>query len=224
MQSISRTGSGGLSQQARRIATMAIVLFALSGLISGFAVGAFVKPKLGNTAQNTGNGNTTVAQKTKTSIPITTLHPIYLGYPVIDSVKYLEKPTTTVYTLSAYAVDQSIDKGHGKPVHASSITCKLWLQHIPDGHKVNPDQDKLVSMNLQVPLTAEDIPGALNFDPNTPQIHNTDASGRVTWNYTISGGITSGDYYLVVLMDWQGKHYNWSWVEIKIKSDANNNG
>jgi hypothetical protein len=221
MQSYLPSSSNGLSQQARRIATMAILLFALSGLISGFAVGAFVKPKLGSWTPNAGNGNTAVSQKNTTRTPVSTVRPINLGYPVVSSVKFLEKTDSTTYSLSAYAVDQSIDKGHGKPVHAAGITCKLWLEHIPDSGTVSPDQSKIKSMSLQQPLTPDELVGVLNFDENTPQVQPTDSNGHVTWRYTISNQVTSGNYYLVILMDWQGKHYNWSWVEIKIKSDSN---
>ncbi|HEY6542239.1 MAG TPA: hypothetical protein VIZ18_14950, partial [Ktedonobacteraceae bacterium] len=56
MQTLSSRRSSGLNPQSRKIAVFAILLFALSGLISGFAVGAFVRPKIGGTG-NTGSNN-----------------------------------------------------------------------------------------------------------------------------------------------------------------------
>jgi hypothetical protein len=45
MQTLSSQYPHNINQQTRKIAVVAIILFAISGLISGFAVGAFVHPK-----------------------------------------------------------------------------------------------------------------------------------------------------------------------------------
>ncbi len=45
MQTIADRGSNNVSSQTRTIAFLAVFLFAFSGLISGFAVGAFIHPK-----------------------------------------------------------------------------------------------------------------------------------------------------------------------------------
>lgn len=217
MQTLSGRGPGGLSAQSRRIAIMAILLFGLSGLISGFAVGAFIHPKAATTTGTTGPGGVSspASQTTKTSNS-PKVNPIEIGFPVFSQYAATETANgSTSYVLASYVVDTSKDAGHGNPLHAAGITCKLWIQHIPGDQTVHLPLDKLKSMDVQNPLTAEEISGGLNF--TTPQIQQTNAHGQVTWKYSVSTNVQSGDYYLVVLMDWQGKHYNWSWVDITIK-------
>src|SRR3979411_3028405 len=67
MQTVANQSSNNVSSQTRTIAFFAVLLFAIAGLISGFAVGAFLHPK---TASSTGNsGSTTkppIVQKTQT--------------------------------------------------------------------------------------------------------------------------------------------------------------
>lgn len=79
--------------------------------------------------------------------------------------------------------------------------------------------DKLAKMNIQGQLTAEEIPGALNFNPNTSQVLLSNTSGVATWKFTVATFVNPGMYYLVILMDWNGKHYNWSWANITIKQE-----
>src|SRR5260370_169118 len=123
MQTFSHQHPNTLDQQSRRIAVIAILLFAFSGLISGFAVGAFVRPNLGaGTTSHTGSARTPVPQ----------------------------------------------------------------------------------------------ITNALNFAPGVSQIQPTDANGQVMWNYTVGTFVDPGTYYLVVLMDWQGQSFDWSWRLVAI--------
>ncbi len=217
MQTLSGRRSNGLSPQSRRIATFAVILFALSGLISGFAVGAFVRPKIGGTGNNNGTGIPPIVKQTKTSTPAAQSHPVKLGDPVVIAVKYNEKADgTTSYTFTAYAVDQSIDKHHGKRVNASGITGKLWLQHIPQGGFINLPDSKLRHLDIQGPLTDDEVVGALNFVSGTSQIQQSDASGQVTWNYTLAATVPPGNYFLAVLLDWSGQSFNWSWRQVSV--------
>jgi hypothetical protein len=132
---------------------------------------------------------------------------------------------STTYTVIAYAVDQSIDPGHGNPVHASGITFKLWLvERIPTGITfMLARQDLQKVSTIQNPLTGivqdqpyQEIPG-LNFDTGILQTHSSNTKGKVIWKYQLSSSVASGDYDLVVLSDWDGKYYNWSWANIEIK-------
>ena len=200
----------------------AILLFALAGLISGFAVGAFVHPKNGG-INGTGTGITPVTQGTQatTSAPI---HPVRLGDPVINVYHSHEiADGTTNYVFTVYAVDQSIDKHNGKRISATGISGKLWLQHIPNDDFANlppvslPDS-RLRKLDIQGPLTNEEIAGALNFASGAAQIQQTDASGQITWNYTVATSVPPGHYYLVVLLDWNGQESNWSWRLVTIAS------
>jgi hypothetical protein len=58
---------------------------------------------------------------------------------------------------------------------------------------------------------------ALNFDTGTQQTQLSNVKGRVTWKYQVASSVAPGDYDLVVLSDWDGKYYNWSWANIEIK-------
>ena len=215
MQAASHRPPGGLSPQSRRIAIFAVLLFGLSGLISGFAMGAFIRPKVPGVTTGSGGGITPPISQSSSTKKAPQMRPIAIGYPVIDHIVDVEVANgNTSYTLSAHAVDTSIDPGHGKPLHAAGITCKLWIERTGDGN-VNLPLSKITTMDLQQPLTHEEIPGGLNF--TTDQIQQTNSNGQVTWTYTVSTHVHPDLYYLVVLMDWQGKHYNWYWVEIQVK-------
>src|ERR1051326_4388407 len=106
-----------------------ITLFALSGLLVGFAVGAVTRPQHKQTA-STLSVSPVANQQTQSASPTVakTTQILPLGYPVITQASSPEVADgTTSYTFTAHPVDQSIDKGHGKPVHATDITCRLWL-------------------------------------------------------------------------------------------------
>jgi hypothetical protein len=217
MQTVADRGSNNVGSQTRTIAFLAVFLFAFSGLISGFAVGAFIHPKAPSTGSSGSSTKPPLVQKTQTPVSTTTIQPTKLGYPIIDQADYFEKVDgSTLYTLSAYAVDQAKDPGHGNPVHAPGITCRLWLTK--DGNvSSNIPADRLRSIGtLQEPFPKE-IPGALIFVSDTSQVQFSNANGRATWKYTLSTSLDSGTYYLVTLMDWNGIHYNWSWAEITVK-------
>src|SRR5260370_19595039 len=115
MQTLSDQHPNTLDQQSRRIAVIAILLFAFSGLISGFAVGAFVRPNFGaGTTSHTGSARTPVPPITKT-VSLTSPHPVKMGDPVVAMAQYVEKADdATNYTFSAHAVHQSIHQHHGK--------------------------------------------------------------------------------------------------------------
>ncbi len=222
MQTLYRKNPTKLSPQTRKIATGAILLFALSGLISGFAVGAFVhlKPATGTT-HNTGSGTKPIAQNTRTPVITSTLTPVKLGWPVFQQPFTFRQIAngTTFYTVTIQVVDRSIDASHGNPVHATGITCKIWLTKDANvsGNIQTGNDGRLKSVDtINQPFPGE-IVGALNFDPSTQQVRLSDANGQATWKYTISTSVDPGSYQLVVLADWNGIHYNWSWANIEIK-------
>ena len=229
MSSLSRQqATHTLSSQSRTIALFAISLFALAGLISGFSVGAFVRPHLSLPALNANSSTTSsiTSEPQKATPTPHAQHFAKLGWPVISQYSTFEvADNQTTYTFSAYAVDQSIDAAHGNPVHSSGITFKLWLvQSIPTGTTFMLSIKDLKNVGtIQNPLTGTvqnqpyaEIPG-LNFDAATQQTHASNAKGRAAWKYQLSSSVAPGDYDLVVLTDWDGKYYNWSWVNIQIK-------
>jgi hypothetical protein len=211
MQTLSGRRSNSLSPQSRRIAVFAILLFALSGLISGFAVGAFVRPKIGGLGTNGGNGTTSITQQ-KTATPVSTVKPEQMYYPVVDHYSFKEFANgQTEYTLSAHATDAS-----GKPLHVAGITCKLWLtrdQNLPHHNEWSPVGA------LNNPVTGE-IPGSLLFDSATSQTQLCDGNGAATWKYRVAQTVDAGNYFLAVVTDWAGVHYNIWWQAVQIKQQG----
>lgn len=215
MQTTYGPSSTNVSPHTRKIALITILLFALSGLISGFAVGAFVRPKFGVTT-NTGSATTPIVHKNQTSGPTGAPENVWLGEPQITDFTYIEKANgSTSYTLSTLVVDKS-----NQPIQASDVTCKLVLTK--DGNAMNAalGEDNYAiprAINtIQNPFPGE-ITGQLNFNAPSQQIQPCTPGGKTTWNYTISSSIEPGLYYLLVFADWKGKHYNWRWQAIRIR-------
>lgn len=224
MQTLASRRSSGLSPQSRRIAVFAVLLFALAGLISGFTVGAFVRPKIGGLGSNDGNTNPGIVQQIKTATPVTGPQPVHFDYPLIDHIDSPDVANGTTYTLTAHL--KTVIGRDGQPVHADNLTCKLWLiSHVPGGQQVSIPLDILTNVsNINNPITSQvtgesypEIQPGLIFDSSTPQTHSCSTDGEVTWRYQISPQATPGRYTLVVLYDWSGKHYNWSWKDLTIR-------
>jgi hypothetical protein len=214
MQILSSQHPNNLNQQTRKIAVVAILLFALSGLVSGFAVGAFVHSKANTrtgTAPNTGSKTTPIAHVTLTPSTVQTQTPQELGFPVIDKSVFVYHELAdgqTTYTYSAHAV-----YANGNRVHSPGITCKLWLTK-DEVSLQRPDWTPISAVNN--PIGGE-IQGALNFDSTTPQVQNCDANAQATWKYQVSPTVEPGTDYLAVLTDWDGKHYSIWWQQVIIK-------
>lgn len=215
MQMLSGQSPKGLSQQSRKIAVFAVLLFALSGLISGFAVGAFVRPKIGPGTTSTGSGTPSGAQNSKTS---QSTENINLDFPVIGDFSYTEVANgSTRYIFTAQILDTSKN-----PIRVPDVMCKLWLTKDRD---VNPvlqaDNDAIPRAIDQIrqPFPHE-VANGLNFISPSQQVQPCAPDGKTTWSYTVSPPVDPGTYYLVVLSDWKGKSYTWSWQAIKIKKAA----
>ncbi len=226
--------TNGSNSRSTIIIILALLLFAISGLLSGFATGAFTRPKTPQTSQTNKNQNTgqaaTVGPK-KTQVAATTpiVQVLPLGCPAIEQFFTPEiADGTQQYTLSAYAKDQSVAScsDQNKRIKATGITFKMWLIHrIPkDKGLTFVPATVLDPANLSNPITAQvekdDTPEVPGFTFSTPQVQQSDAQGSVTWHYTISPTVAAGDYDLVVFINWSGQHYNWTWRNIDIKKAA----
>jgi hypothetical protein len=214
MQMLSGQSPNGLSQQSRKIAVFAVLLFALSGLIIGFAVGAFVRPRIGSGTTSTGPGATSGAQSTRTSQSTTTGY-VNLGSPAIGDFTFSEVANgSTTYIFTAQILDKS-----GNPIQAPDVMCKLWLTKDGD---VNP---VLLADNAAIPRAIDqirqpfphEVANGLNFISPSQQVQPCAPDGKTTWSYTVSPPVDPGTYYLVVLVDWKGRSFGWSWQAIKIK-------
>jgi len=204
-----------ISPQSRTIAIVAVVLFALSGLISGFSVGAFIHPKLTSTGPGTSATQPPIAQQTpvagKTPHP---QRPFVLGEPKIVDYTYTEVANnSTSYTFTGQ-VENSLDR----PVLKSGITCKIWLtQNGNTVSVINADNFKRLKeiATIQDPFPQE-VVGGLMFPAATPQTQLCNTSGNTSWNYTVSTSVDPGIYFIVLLTDWDGVHYNWYSAGINI--------
>jgi hypothetical protein len=219
MQSASSQYPNNINQQTRKIAIVAILLFALSGLISGFAVGAFVHPKAqtgtGTGTGTTGSGTTPVVRVTHSSVPTTTTEHVNLDLPVIgDYSNFQIANGSTSYTFSAQIIEKN-----KQPIQASDVTCKLWLTKEVDVNSILRADDYAIPRtinNIQQPFPKE-IVGAFNYIAPSQQIQPCAPTAKTSWSYTVSQSVDLGTYNLVVLADWKGKSFNWSWVQIIIK-------
>lgn len=228
MQTWSSQNMGGISSPVRKLASYSLLFFALAGLIAGFAFGGFSNRS--HTTGNTGPARkqTPVVHITNTVTPTPTQPPdVELGIPstVNLSASILKADGATTYTLHIQAIDK-----HKQAVHSPDITCKVWLmQQVPDKQTLSIDKNTLKAVNnLANPITgtinntpAPEV-GGLNFDTTTPQTHLCDAKGQMTWKFTVTPGVPPGDYDLVILTDWKGIHYNWSWDHVTIHQAGQN--
>src|SRR6266567_1081917 len=220
MQTASSQYPNNLNPQTRKIAVVAILLFALSGLISGFAVGAFghSKAKTGTgTTHNTGSGITPITQVTHTPVSTAVVENVNLDEPVIkqgDYPYFQIANGSNSYTLSALIINKNKN-----PIQASDVTCKLWLTKEGDVNSILRAKNYAIPKSfdtIQQPFPKEAV-GALNFIAPSQQVQSCVPNGKTTWTYTISPSIDSGTYYLVTLASWKGKSFNWYWVAIIIK-------
>lgn len=219
MQTVSSQYPNNVNLQTRKVAVTAILLFALSGLISGFAVGAFVHPKsrTGTGNGTTGSVKTPIVHATRTTVPTTTAEYVNLGLPVISQGDYSYFQIangSTNYTISALILNKNKTS-----IQASDVTCKLWLTKEGDVNSIlRADQYALLRTidTIQQPFPKE-VVGAFNYIAPSQQTQPCAPTGKTSWSYTMSQSVDPGTYSLVVLADWKGKSFNWSWVQIVIK-------
>jgi hypothetical protein len=219
MQTLTTQHPNSINQQTRKIAIIALLLFALSGLISGFAVGAFTHAKFrasGTTSVNV--GSTPVTQKTRPPVATTGTEKVSLGYPMIDNYSFLQVANGS----SSYTVSALIANKIQNPGQVTDVTCKLWLTQNGDINSIlganNYAIPRAIDKVLQ-PIPGE-VMGALNYLTPSQQVQPCTLNGKTSWHYTISPSTNPGTYYLVVLADWKGKNFKWFWVNIKIKKSA----
>ena len=216
MQTVTRPSStSGLSSQSRIIAVIAILLFAFSGLLSGFAVGTFIRSTPARTSTPNPVATTVVHKSSPSPTPTPAQDPVKLGWPVVDQYESPEAADgNTRYMLSAYATDQSKGNTFGNPIHTPAITCILWLTK----EQKSPEKNLKPISAVYNPMDGELIE-KLHFDSTTPRVQTCDANGRATWEYTVDRSVRPGDYYLAVVTDWSGVHYNWSWIAVTITKE-----
>ena len=214
------------------VVILALVLFALSGLMTGFATGAFTRPKQTASQGNKGPNGTAptavITQQTPNASVTSVAQVTRVGCPAVDQFSDAEiADGSHPYTLLVHATDTSggTCNSINKRISAAGITFKMWLIHrIPDDQGISFSHDSLKNAdNLINPITAtipkdgaEEVEG-LTFDNASSQVQRSDAQGNVTWHYTVSPSVEDGNYDMVILVDWAGQYYNWTWRNISVK-------
>jgi hypothetical protein len=192
----------------------AITLLAISGLIIGFAVGAVTRPK--QAAQPTAAPTVNpVAQKAQPTTAAKT-QPVPLGCPIVEqSDNVAVADGTTIHTFQMHAVDKSGKCAQsGKAIEAPGITCKLWLSKSTDDALKGA-----AAVNTDIKAVAQPIKGEVENSlifTGSQQTQMCDNQGHSLWKFSVSPTTKHGDYFLVVLTDWDGKFYNLSWVPFTV--------
>ncbi len=199
------------------IAILALLLFALSGLLTGFATGTFYPKKQTAQRNNTiNNNNKTNAAGNTTATPVQTQTPQVTQTPDIlvvglgcPGVQYsVQEVRGMSYQVQAQVLTKASDC-NGKPLHMTGITCRLWLTK-DSNFDANIPKDRIKSVDtLKEPFPKEEE-NALAFSNTTPQVQPCNAQGPTMWNYQLSPSLDKGTYYLIVLANYQGTLYNWT--------------
>lgn len=219
--------------QSPSIIFIALTLFALAGLMIGFAVGVFLHRKTGLTAQNN-NGSSITVTHPKTSPTVMVVTPQELDCPkllTLSSGTQIADGTTSYSIIEqAMALNKQGDPichNASHPMQASGITFKLWLTKGFQKSLKLPGTPSQLQEVISNPITGtvgdQSYPDlqSLNFDPTTKQVQPSNNQGQTTWKYTIAPSVQSGNYDLVILTDWSGQYYNWSWIAITIQQSGN---
>lgn len=195
-----------------------VLLFALAGLIAGFTFGGLTIARPHTSQNNTGQVKkpTPIVQTTITVAPQSTPEDTPLDPPTIVTYSTtLAISNTNGYTFSA----QVINKRTHKAIDVTDVTCRLWLTKDLD------TTNKALSANNNALLTnvdnfsqpfPQEISGGLAFTTPATQIQSCNAKGPTTWTYTLTSTVQPGTYFLFVVADWKGKHYNWSARQVQV--------
>lgn len=217
MQTWSGQSTTATHSPTRRFTTTVLLVFSLAGLIAGFAFGGLTSSKSRATTTNLPppKKSSPIVQVTTTVQPTATPENISLDAPIIKNYTYAEHADgTTSYTFSA----QPIDKITKKPINVSDVTCRLWLTTDLDATnkalKANGFALLKNVSGLNQPFPQE---VAITFTtPSGTGVQPCAANGPTNWTYTVPTTVTPNTYYLFILADWKGKHYNWFACQIKI--------
>lgn len=217
-------GSG--HQGAGKIAFYTLLCFSLAGLIAGFAFGSFIGHASGGSVGNVPTatigtspipGHSPVASATATPVDVAP------GEPIVAAGDYTspEKADgTTSYTFTT----QIVNKADKTPITATNVTCRLWLTD-----DANATSAALSANKYAIPRSPasfaqpfpHEVTNALNFASPSQQTQPCAANGKTRWTYTLAPTVHHGEYFLAVLADWKGIHYNWYMVEISVPKGGN---
>ncbi|HEY0754145.1 MAG TPA: hypothetical protein VGD98_09305 [Ktedonobacteraceae bacterium] len=200
-----------------------LLCFSLAGLLTGFAFGGFASHLLRGSSANLdapGSSAPTLTRRSPASAQTQAPENIFIGQPAIASTDYTSAAIadgTTSYQFAA----QIVNKADQTPLTATDVVCRLWLtndlQATTAGLSANnyalPKNPSL----FKQPFPSE-VQDALAFTGPNIQTQTCATSGKTRWTYTLATALQSGTYYLAVLADWKGIHYNWYMVAVTIRN------
>lgn len=215
--------------RSQTVITTALLLFVITGLLSGFTYNAMNRPPQSTQSTTNITKQSPVATKTQTPTSSPTTQPTVdvaatsLGCPKANVDQPAQKPDgTTTYTASLQAYSKGTDgpnKCQGAVLKAPEITCKLWLTKNPDETNKALTKDSYALLknpdNLGQPIPNEEQ-GALVFSSNAQSLQPCHNDGTASWQYQVSTSVQPGTYYLVYVVDWKGKRFNWSYMQVTI--------
>jgi hypothetical protein len=223
--------------RVQTIVITAITLFAISGLMVGFAVGAVMRPPQSNANANDGLAQVSptaqVTQTTKTT-PTATQAPtqdIDLGCPAIPTAPSgtAAPDNVTDYEMSVQATDKtnydpngnkSCQYANGKPagnnVTIDGLTCKIWVSSSTSGSTY---QDHIRSLSTTAALSQpfpDELQNALMFDGSTPQMQTCN-KGTAQWKFKLSSAVLqAGNTYNIIAFTYYNQRYNFNWAVITV--------
>ena len=231
--------NNGGAPRSQIVLIVALLLFSVAGLASGFSVGALTRSTQSSMQSN---GKSIVAQPPANRTITPTPKPVVatvkeLGCPQADkSSSIYQSPFqladgNTTYTIASHATDKTGGKctQTNKPLHIAGVMFKLWLTNRVPLHKILqlPADTLMHTEQLSQPITGKigdtdypEIANGLQFDPNIKQLQPSNDQGQANWTYRLDPDLKDGDYSLVILSDWQGNLYNWSWFDIIVKKQG----
>ncbi|GCF07078.1 hypothetical protein [Dictyobacter arantiisoli] len=210
------------NSQVQSIIITAITLFALSGAILGFAVGAFTHqhPSTNQTANNGKSPHSQPAvttQKTATPSPTTTTTAVLtaeLGCPAVDLATGLTPNTYSVRVTAKYKNKNDPncnDINKEKTMTAAGNTCRIFLAKAKDNspENIQADQTRFKDPTTFDQTFPTEISGLVIA--NNQSLTQPCTNGVATWdNLSLSPSLAKGHYYIVGVTA-NPAHYNFSW-------------
>lgn len=213
-------------RSGEKIALYTFLCFSLAGLIAGFALGGFTARAPGGRAGGPGSAATrTPSIAGLTPNPSATRAPanVLLGVPIVGAGDYTSPEKADGATTYTFSV-QIVNRGNNSPITATDVTCRLWLADDAAATSTalsNNNYALLRSPSSFGQPFPHEVANALNFAPSSPQTQPCSARGKTSWTYRLAPGLRHSKYFLAVLADWKGTHYNWAMVAISVPKGNN---
>ncbi len=217
--------AGKRASQLQSMIITAITLFALSGLMVGFAFGTFMRPakpqqSTAPAPRQTSATSVSIKQPSApspTATPTPTPQITGLGCPALIISPSQTVDFNTPYTLTVQVKDKTkFDPNKCDPkaennITADGVTCRIWLTKETKIADSNEDTKNILSDPTNLPdQFPHEISDSLKFDATTPQVQQC-TQGTATWKYQFSPTLDKGTtYYIMVVTDYKGTYYAWS--------------